>query len=588
MARVANVQLESPLIALDRLFDYLIPEEIEDIALPGVRVQVPLRNQIVNGFIIETHEKSSFPGKLDKIIRVVSPVKVLQPEVYKLASELAKRYVSTVSAVLKLAVPSRSVRVEKQWIKSLDANQAPLVTKVEIASALDTLINRSKDSAYPIPPAELISAAARVYIEPPAYFSDSDRFRPWVMQFAELAARVLANQQSIIICVPSWREIAELETYLHEVGLGELVIRTDTKQTPPERYQNFLNALSEDPKILLGNRSVLLAPATNLGAILLWDEADSAHDEMMAPYYTSRIVAMQRTQLQQCSLVFASHARSTEIQRLIDLGWLVPVSREIRRTPNIVIDDSGYAGKIPSMSFAGIREGLKTGSVLIQVKAGINKTSGEYGTSELASELGKAFPGKRVMVSDALRPLEEVPQKNTIVIAAVGSEPRTTSGYQTVVLLDGIRMLARDGLRVREEALRIWMNASSLVAKDGRVFLVNVDGSISRSMVTWNSERIAKEELQSRIPLGMPPIRRSVSIFSSKAKLRQLEALLPKASTSFWVPDSSSSKLVVLFDYKLGEEMSLLFRNVLVKDAAGSRTKNTDKIRVRFDDPEVF
>ncbi|MBX3312034.1 MAG: hypothetical protein KF916_03960 [Microbacteriaceae bacterium] len=588
MAKVANVQLESPLIALDRLFDYLIPEEFESIVIPGVRVQVPLRSQILNGFIVSVQEESNFSGKLDKIEKVISPVQVLQPEIYKLATELAKRYVSTVSAILKLAIPNRSVRVEKQWLKQQGGEHPAISTSVNIASALQSLINQPSDTNYIISPTELISASARVYLEPRGYFTSSDSYRPWIAQFAQLAAAVIANQQSVIICVPSWREITELEAYFHQAGLEELLVRTDTKQTPPERYQNFLNALQDEPKILLGNRSVLLAPAKNLGAILVWDEADSAHDEMMTPYYTSSIVAMQRAQLQQCALVFSSHSRSTEIQRLLDLGWLVPIIPKIRRTPKVVIDESNFSGKIPGMSFAGIRDGLNQGSVLIQVRAGRNQSSGEYGTSELAAEMGKAFPGKRVMVSDALRPLEQVPERNTIVISAIGSEPKADSGYQAIVLLDGMKMLARDGLRVREESIRIWMNAASLIAESGKVFLVNVDGSIGRSLVTWNSERIAKEELQSRIPLGMPPVRRSVSVFSSKAKLRQVEALLPKNCTSFWVPDNSGSKLVVLFDYKIGEEMSSLFRNILVKDSAGSRVNNADKIRVRFDDPEVF
>ncbi len=588
MARVANVQLESPLIALDRLFDYLIPEELADIALPGVRVQVPLRSQTLSGFIVDVQESSEFSGKLDKIEQVISPVQVLQPAIFKLATELAKRYVSTVSAVLKLAIPNRSVRVEKQWLKQQENGQSAVSTDVEVASSLQHLITQSSGSEYPISPSDLIGTSARVYLEPRSYFTNSDTFRPWVTQFAKLASAVIANQQSVIICVPSWREINELEAFFKQAGLEKLLVRTDTKQTPPERYQNFLNALQDEPKILLGNRSVLLAPAANLGAILVWDEADSAHDEMMAPYYTSSIVAMQRAQLQQCALIFSSHARSTEIQRLLDLGWLVPIIPKIRRTPNVVIDDSSFSSKIPGMSFAGIREGLKNGSVLIQVRAGRNQNSGEYGTSELAAEIGKAFPGKRVMVSDALRPLEQAPEKNTIVISAVGSEPSVNSGYQSIVLLDGMKMLARDGLRIREESIRIWMNAAALVAESGRVFLVNVDGNIGRSLVTWNSERIANEELQSRIPLGMPPVRRSVSVFSSKAKLRQVEALLPKTCTSFWVPDTQGSKLVVLFDYKIGEEMSSLFRNILVKDSAGSRVKNADKIRVRFDDPEVF
>ncbi|MBX9391822.1 primosomal protein N', partial [Streptomonospora nanhaiensis] len=111
---VARVVVDTPLPHLDRLFDYRVPESMDEAAVPGCRVRVPFNGQLLSGFLLERRATSEFPGRLAYLHQVVSPEPVLTPEIAALARAVADRYAGTLSDVLRLAVPPRHARVEKE------------------------------------------------------------------------------------------------------------------------------------------------------------------------------------------------------------------------------------------------------------------------------------------------------------------------------------------------------------------------------------------------------------------------------------------------------------------------------------------
>ncbi|BAL91425.1 putative primosomal protein [Actinoplanes missouriensis 431] len=109
---VARVCVDVSLPHLDRPFDYLVPADSDEAAQPGVRVKVRFAGQLVSGFLLERVESSEHGGKLAYLERVVSPERVLDPEIARLAEAVAKRYAGNLADVLRLAVPPRHARVE--------------------------------------------------------------------------------------------------------------------------------------------------------------------------------------------------------------------------------------------------------------------------------------------------------------------------------------------------------------------------------------------------------------------------------------------------------------------------------------------
>jgi primosomal protein N' (replication factor Y) len=123
--RVARVVLDSRLPQLSRLFDYLIPPELD--VQQGVRVRVPLRSakRLAEGYVIECSSETEHSGKLAAIAEVVSPVPVLPPRLWDLASAVASRSAGNAADVLRLAIPKRYVKAEKGWWRDGSALDAP-------------------------------------------------------------------------------------------------------------------------------------------------------------------------------------------------------------------------------------------------------------------------------------------------------------------------------------------------------------------------------------------------------------------------------------------------------------------------------
>ncbi|MGN9780130.1 primosomal protein N' [Nonomuraea sp. ZG12] len=123
---VARVAVDNPLPHLDRPFDYLVPASMQDSAWPGVRVRVRFAGKLVDGFVLERVEHSDHTGKLTPLERVVSPERVLTPEVAELARAVADRYAGTLADVLRLAVPPRHARTESAVRPTADADSPPV------------------------------------------------------------------------------------------------------------------------------------------------------------------------------------------------------------------------------------------------------------------------------------------------------------------------------------------------------------------------------------------------------------------------------------------------------------------------------
>ena len=113
MSPVARVCVDVNLPHLDRLFDYLVPADLDEVAQPGVRVRVRFAGQLLDGILLDRVAESEHDGRLAYLEKVVSPERVLTPDVARLARAVADRYAGTLADVLRLAVPPRHARAEK-------------------------------------------------------------------------------------------------------------------------------------------------------------------------------------------------------------------------------------------------------------------------------------------------------------------------------------------------------------------------------------------------------------------------------------------------------------------------------------------
>ena len=379
---VARVLVESSLPHLDRPFDYAVPAALDHAAQPGVRVKVSFNGQDLSGFVLERVAESDAGHTLVPLSKVVSPVPVLTPAVRDLATAVAARYAGTVSDVLRVAVPPRVARLEKEFPGA--GAEAGTVAEPEGTGQED-------DDGLPSAPASAWAAyrngpaflrhladggAPRAVLNPLQGYGPAG----WPRLLAEAAAAAYAAGRGAVLVVPDYRDLDRLEDALKEVLPEEAVARLAADDGPTPRYRNFLRLLAGTARVAIGTRSAAFAPVKELGLVACWDDGDDLHIEQRAPYAHAREVLLLRAGQEGAACLLAGHARSTEVQRLVDAGWALPVESEraaTRRTvPRVVNtadsfeqerDPLATIARLPGAAWRAAKEGLERGPVLVQV-----------------------------------------------------------------------------------------------------------------------------------------------------------------------------------------------------------------------------
>lgn len=669
MPHIARVLVDSPLPQLDRLLDYRIPDTVEGV-VPGVRVSVPLRaaSRVAEGFVVELTDEQDFPGPLSDILALISPVPVLRPEVWALARAVADRAAGSASDVLRLAIPTRQVRVEKAWLNRAGEPERAPITPPALRGyrpdELEAAVSAAERIALGVAPgvAQLGAAhpgVAHVGDDQVADAQDLDGawVGRWAITLASLAARVVAEGRSAILVAPDYRDQEQLAAVLATLLPAEAVVRLDARQSNPDRYRGLLRALGPHPVVLLGNRSVVYAPAASLGLIAVWNDGDPLLGEPLAPYVHARDAALIRQEQQGGALVFAGHTRTTEVERLVEVGYLRqtglarPRHARVIPTANIAAQDRLAAqARIPSIAWREATAAAKLGPVLVQVarpgyapgmrcvdcgesarcrvcggplhqkrQGGILSCSwcgapeaswrcqncqstrirpAGAGATRTAEELGRAFPGVRIIVADGERSIQALDARPAIVVATRGAEPIAAGGYRAVLLLDGERMVARESLRVGEDCLRWWSDAAALAADDAPVVLVGVGGALASALVTGRQADYARAELVDRRSLRFPPAVRVATITGTADAVGAALQALPAGVDPVGATEADgATRAIVRFDYGLGAAVAQALRSEVIRQATARRKpipgsprrgRQPLPLRAHFDDPEPF
>lgn len=648
-ANVAQVVLDTPLPQLDQVYDYEIPAELLGDVVVGSRVRVPLQRggRVSQGWVVAISDTSSFTGKLSSVTAVLTRAPVLARHIYDLARAVADRSAGVVSDVLRLAVPKRHATAEKQFLALDSPMTAHLPTPGPSAPIYDPdewLRLRESDSRcfLAADPGVVTTSAGPVPV--------------WALTLARLAYETISSGRSAVIVTPDFRDQACVERALTSLDDSDYWVRIDARLSAQQRFANHLRLLQGRPHVVVGNRSAVYAPVSPDSLIIIWNDGDPSLVEPLSPGAHARDVAFLRSTMWGAPVVVSSHVPTTETQRLLDIGWMNSATPRRPVKPKVELHASPSAPGLSSTAFQRAKLALETGPVLLQVaqpgfstgamcqhcrqRASCAHCGGSlyfpskdappacracgaaaYGwkcpncsqeklvpvgaaASRTAEQLGRAFPGVNVIVSDGEHTVLDVPGSPALVIATRGAEPIAAGGYRAVVLLDGNRLLAREGLRVTEDALRLWSNAAALTAADGVVLVHEIEGRVATALVNWSFTEVVRAELSERKVLSLPPVARIASLTASAAVMREVvvtvtaELLEPGIVRTLGplAIDTQNERLVLQFDYARTDVVSATIKALSIRLAAAPRRglerepaqRPRAQLRVRFDDPEVF
>ena len=614
----ARIVFQSPLPALSREFEYIVPQSLVESIQLGQRVVVKFAGQTKEGFVVGLVSEPEFKGKLSEVLEIVADIPVLVPHIYELLVAISNRQCCSTGELIGNAVPKRSVRVEKSFSMQLfDSSDLKPGTRS----------------------AELVPAVA-----------NSDNGEPaFIARIAELATRYFVEGRSVIVCVPDFRDLRRVSKALSESLPEADLLHVDSNELGSERYSSFLKQLSGPPKIVLGTRNAIYSPVASSAALIIWDDGDQSHQDQQSPYLNTREIALIRQNLFSSPLHFLSHSRSAEVQRLVNIGFLKDEQGSSWRPKISLSDGRGLDG----MVFKSIRRALEVGPVLVQVASPGSARSlycaecsersmchncngplwlnakgqiacrwcgnlnlefkcnscghsklrqGAAGATRWAEQLGKSFPGIPVREVTVDKAESEIPNKPLIVVCTPGIEPVATGGFAGVALLDCASQLNVDSLRAPEDALRSWMNALGFMRADGEAVAVGVSPEVSKALSLGQIRETVNEILREREQLGFPPARRFLSATGSRETVQAVQIELGKLAgvRVLGIAESVGNgavgdvRLVASFPFAIGLEVANCVRN-LIGDMSASKsrinTRSGKAIRplsIKFDDPRVI
>ena len=372
-----------------KVFTYRIPQEIEPVVLPGVRVRAPLgRRRQVQGVVVHVHPRREFKGKILSISDVVDQTPILDRTLWELLNWVSRYYLTPLGQVMRTAVPSRLTRSyvptdqlmvqvrtispeEKFYLGKKAPQQFKAIQFLEkqnrsvpVAELNDrvrspwavcrALENKGYVSIHSVPRIPDVSSLSFVPIRKEIKFTTAQQriidelvdrltekeFVPYLLQgvtgsgkteiYIDLAKRVAEQGRRSIMLLPEISLTPQFGGRFRAI-FGDRVAIWHSRMTPAERAWTWKQICSGAFSVVVGARSAVFTPVGNLGLIVVDEEQESGFkQESPAPRYHARDVALMRGKLSNALTILAGATPSLESYYNRAMGKLNSVRLKVR------------------------------------------------------------------------------------------------------------------------------------------------------------------------------------------------------------------------------------------------------------------
>lgn len=362
---------------LDRPFQYIIPESLEDKILIGSAVKIPFGkgNRIIPGYVIGITEIPSWEvDKMKEILSVEEKKITLESELIQIAWFIRETCGATMNQALKTVIPvkSKTKEIEKAEISLAQDYQTPekwqellehyqkkhAAVRIRLVEALmkQTVLNQEyvknvlKISSSVLKEMEkgniITVKRTRTYRNPLTFLDDyrtdtdkdadvslnegqkqivesicSDSSMVHLIHgitgsgktriYMELIRRTLLEGKQAIIMIPEISLTYQTVKHFFDV-FGDRVSIIHSRLSPGERYDQLERARHGDIDIMIGPRSAVFTPFSNIGVIIIDEEHESSYKSETIPKYHARETAIFRAGLHHARVILGSATPSVE------------------------------------------------------------------------------------------------------------------------------------------------------------------------------------------------------------------------------------------------------------------------------------
>ena len=348
------VQLSSQNV--DKIFDYLVPKELENSIQIGIRVLVPFGRQTLEGFVLEIKDSSSL--ELKEVYSVVDQDIVLNDELLELGKVIQKDTLSTLISAYQVMLPralkakagstvhkkfhtfyrlrqndyvARSLSQKKILELFQDRAEIPREELVSISSSsLSNLVEKgvlfsvqkedyrmkyevNQDSKKTLTSLQqqVVDAVIHGSVEQPfLLFGVTGSGKTEV--YMHIIEHVLDEEKTAIILVP---EISLTPQMVEQFSnrFGNQIAALHSALSEGEKYDEWRRIARGEASIVIGARSAIFAPLKTIGVIIIDEEhSDSYKQSDKNPRYHARDIAIWRAKYHHCPVLLGSATPSLE------------------------------------------------------------------------------------------------------------------------------------------------------------------------------------------------------------------------------------------------------------------------------------
>ena len=271
--------------------------DYDDPLLPGQIVMVPMGRRVVPGVVIK---KVTQPDFKTRAISKILYAKPLPPHLLAAVRFIHEYYMAPTGAAVALILPRgvqkqrRKVKTEQTfggWGKTEHSYDSPSIR-------LNEAQKKALEGLHKAPGATKLlygvtgSGKTNIYLK--------------------MALNALERHFSTILLVPEIALTGQLVRVFEEV-FGERVVVIHSRLTEAERHLIFEMILeAKEPMIVVGARSALFAPVSDLGLIIIDEEHEGTYFQENAPKYSAIRVASFMARAAGASLVLGSATPTVE------------------------------------------------------------------------------------------------------------------------------------------------------------------------------------------------------------------------------------------------------------------------------------
>ena len=395
---------------LDKAFSYRIPANLKDKVTEGMQVMIPFGagNKLIKGYVIECTDILDFDeSKVKDIADIVEKQVSMEGNAIRLAAWMKEQYGSTLVTALKTVLPVKkeikgivkktikSNLNREEWQERINGYKKNQTARLRLARELMDVTQMSYElvvEKLAVSPA-VIKAMEKegvlsiveesIFRNPVAGVNMEPLLTPALEQqyiidditeecrrnangrylihgitgsgktlvYIHLIKNIIEQKKQAIVLIP---EIAlTYQTVLRFYkAFGDRVTFVNSKLSPGEKYDQFERAKRGEVDVVIGPRSALFVPFSNLGMIIIDEEHESSYKSETMPKYHAREVAFELASYYNAAVVLGSATPSVEASYMCRQGMMKKYTLTKRLT----------GGTLPKVQIADLREELKNGN----------------------------------------------------------------------------------------------------------------------------------------------------------------------------------------------------------------------------------